>query len=113
MFTPDAAHEPEYNQRIPIKIANSPKGPIVACKGSAFTAKLLLEPTLVDLGAVLPASSGQQPKEALLKLVNQSDVDIEVCGADNCLICDTRDTHIWMQHDSCCLADKLPYLNES
>lgn len=33
---------------------------------------------MLDLGAVLPAFEGQKPNEAVLKLINPLDVDMEV-----------------------------------
>ena len=36
------------------------------------------DPALLDLGAILPRFEGQQPNQALLKLINTADVDMEV-----------------------------------
>ena len=40
--------------------------------------KAAIEPPLLDLGAILPRFDGQQANQALLKLANPTDVDMEV-----------------------------------
>lgn len=79
MFSP--GHAPQYKQSIPIKVTHNSKGPSITCTGSAFMLKPVLEPAVLDLGAILPRFDGQQPSQALLKLTNPTDVVMEVCMA--------------------------------
>lgn len=80
MFTPGGnSHAPQYKQGIPIKITHNSKGPMITCTGSSFMLKAAFDPPLLDLGAILPRFDSQQPNQALLKLINTADVDMEVC----------------------------------
>ena len=100
MFTPDATHEPDHAQKLPIKVNYSNKGPVIHCKASAFSARLQLEPAQLDLGAILPATVGQKPNEAVLKLVNPSDADIEVGSTRGRLA--PQPVAIWFLHRRVC-----------
>ena len=86
MFTPGGHnHAPQYKQGIPIKITHNNKGPVVMCTASSFTLKAAFDPPLLDLGAILPRFDSQQPNQALLKLINTADVDMEVGMGCICL----------------------------
>ena len=79
MFTPAGnSHAPQYKQGIPIKITHNNKGPVITCTAASFMLKAAFDPPSLDLGAILPQFDGQQPNQALLKLINPSDVDMEV-----------------------------------
>ncbi|KAL0040642.1 hypothetical protein WJX79_000331 [Trebouxia sp. C0005] len=83
MFTPGGhSHAPKYKQGIPIKITHNNKGTVVMCTASSFMLKAAFDPPLLDLGAILPHFDGQQPNQALLKLINTADVDMEVFSLD-------------------------------
>ena len=80
MFTPSgSSHAPQYKQTVPIKITHNNKGPVITCTGSSFMLKATFDSTMLDLGAILPRFQGQQPNQALFKLINTADVDMEVC----------------------------------
>lgn len=78
MFTPAAGHSVNYKQGIMVKVTHNAKSATIACTGSSFTLKPSFDPAWLDLGAILPRFEGQKPNEALLKLVNPMDVDMEV-----------------------------------
>ena len=83
MFTPaGSSHAAQYKQGIPIKVTHNTKGPLITCTASSFMLKAVFEPATLDLGAILPCFDGQQPNQALLKLLNPSDVDMEVRNSD-------------------------------
>lgn len=86
MFTPaGTSHAPQYKQAIPIKVTHNNKGPLITCTASSFMLKAAFEPPSLDLGAILPRFDGQQPNQALLKLVNPFHVDMEVRLCTTCL----------------------------
>ena len=78
MFTPASGHSSHYKQSLTIKVTHNSKSPAIACTGSGFTLKPAFEPPMLDLGAALPAFDGQKPKEAVLRLTNPFDTDMEV-----------------------------------
>lgn len=71
-------HPSHYKQIITIKVTHNSKSPTIACAGAGFTLKPAFDPPMLDLGAALPAFEGQQPNEAVLKLTNPLDTDMEV-----------------------------------
>jgi hypothetical protein len=108
MFTPGGhSHAPQYKQGIPIKITHNNKGPIVMCTASSFTLKAAFDPPLLDLGAILPRFDSQQPNQALLKLINTADVDMEVGMGCICL-CE-QCAHMHNSHRSCLHTTKCSY----
>ena len=81
MFTPaGSSHPAQYKQGILVKVTHNTKGPVITCTASSFMLKAAFDPPLLDLGAILPRCEGQQPNQALLKLSNPSDTDMEVCS---------------------------------
>ena len=78
IFTPINGHSSHYKQGLVVKVTHNSKSPTIACTGSAFTLKPSFDPLMLDLGAALPAFEGQIPNEAVLKLVNPLDTDMEV-----------------------------------
>lgn len=80
MFTPAGnSHPAQYKQGILVKVTHNTKGPVITCTASSFMLKAAFDPPSLDLGALLPRFEGQQPNQALLKLTNPSDTDMEVC----------------------------------
>lgn len=82
-FTPGGrGHDPQFSQKLPIRVSNNSKAVVFSCVGSSYTLGVQFDPPIIDLGAILPKHDKQQPISATLNMLNPNDHPIEVVSLD-------------------------------